>query len=1245
MEANLFKLQDILKEINATKGLDVGITKTLYECLVRVNKLTCIATKEVLASNSYAGMLEELLTSKYLQFTKSLMSITIDIFANCIRNSPGHACRNLLTNMLTLANSKTVLNSSRECIIHIVGLLMEYSFTHCCSMMNEVFGTLLSLIKAHETHFLRTCCITTIVKCVIASGAKHADLYLDLLKIVSKYAHDMKSKGCLELRIQISILFYEIVKNGYRNNLNGLTSDYLISFSNKGLEDESSIVQGNYCKAVAHLWVLRMKTYLLEQEELKLAVTRDGGEKDVKKGGLNFLSQASSKAMTSKLGNSISSLLNRKVAMEELNFKNIVSHFLKQCSLPTTRLSNSGSRMGGPVTISSSMKAAYFNILGQFLNYCVADVALGSGAVGVGLTVGSEEEQSDFEWLVQSIIELTNTPAANVSGSGGIAAGPLSPSGPNQATGLSSLESPSNPSTSTVAIITPEESAMYRTRVAVLLRTHVSMNLTEVHQLSLVKWILKYTMSMDARTDVQLQVALGELSQLVLVLGEAIGSICDDIYVACLMLLRSSSLNVRLGAAAVLNNMCISLSSQHLAEVYVRDAIEYCSKEMSVFAAYASGTNGAGGDEIENDGLDPDRLSPVRMNSGNNASSVKVPKIHLFHGYCLLMAQLVKHFPCQLTESDGLSGASMGSVFEFGVRLLLQDIRIVPTSSGRRFICALIRCGCLLTTSCVSLGYKSFLRNRLCEVVQNCGTLLLMVEKSKHVNAVPVADSGANGTLVVGAGGVNTSAMANATTASAAAAAAATLASTQQAENNMEIMYEMTVLEAALTTFAAIEYSCPEALLYEESCLINVVNSLDLAHQLMQDRYAPLVRNQSRYRHVQAIMLECYAWLPPGSFPNSIENVFDEGLTVLKEGIAGLYETSLLSQQLPADLISYPAIIPFSQVSPTNGSLNVTNSTIEKSVGLGLSSSSSGNVIGSTYTSLSFMMHLMDIPPQEDESDLLLKLERFAMPLQKREVEYSVLFSLYGYSCGDGGNADSLVDIRSLVKGAAEWKTPKYVPSSHLETRLLDASIAVIAATFSFQSHSVQTSLVSFCAKEAHAGFYRNVSSGSTSGLVSDMFSSEEERRKKERKIYNTTRTSVCLLSNIIESFPFASCVSFDDSELHWVRAAQEMLFERVLHCNLSIKAASANALSMLAGRIVDGSCLGEVFTKISVAIASATAAVPVSNLLSNDNLTVLSEYSGYMLTLGCIWTELHTDSGCKPDTRIISAISSVSIV
>ena len=229
------------------------------------------------------------------------------------------------------------------------------------------------------------------------------------------------------------------------------------------------------------------------------------------------------------------------------------------------------------------------------------------------------------------------------------------------------------------------------------------------------------------------------------------------------------------------------------------------------------------------------------------------------------------------------------------------------------------------------------------------------------------------------------------------------------------------------------------------------------------------------------------------------------------------------------------------------------------------------------------------------------------------------------------------------MKGAAEWKTPKYVPSAHLETRLLDAAIAALAATFSFQPHSNQTSLLQYCAKEAHVGFNKSVSSG-TSSMVSDMFSSEDEKRKKERKIYNTTRTTVCLLSSVIESFPFASCVSSDDSELHWVRAAQELLFERSLHCNLSIKAASASALSILASRIVDGSCLGEIFTKISVAIAGATATVPstVNNTISNDSLTVLSEYSGYIVTLGCIWTELHTDSGCKPDPRIISAISSV---
>ena len=187
---------------------------------------------------------------------------------------------------------------------------------------------------------------------------------------------------------------------------------------------------------------------------------------------------------------------------------------------------------------------------------------------------------------------------------------------------------------------------------------------------------------------------------------------------ACLMLLRSSSLNVRLCAATVLNNMCLSLPSQHLAEVYVSDALEYCKKEMGVFTAYACGTGGVDEDGFENDGNEADRRDRQRKtkrlsNTNGNGNTTKVPKIHLFHGYCLLMSQLVKQLPNKHREIVSLTDANITAVFEFGVGLLLQDIRIVPTSSGRRFICALIRCGCLLITSCVGLGYKPYFRNRL----------------------------------------------------------------------------------------------------------------------------------------------------------------------------------------------------------------------------------------------------------------------------------------------------------------------------------------------------------------------------------------------------------------------------------------------------------------------------------------------------------------------------------------------------
>ena len=195
------------------------------------------------------------------------------------------------------------------------------------------------------------------------------------------------------------------------------------------------------------------------------------------------------------------------------------------------------------------------------------------------------------------------------------------------------------------------------------------------------------------------------------------------------------------------------------------------------------------------------------------------------------------------------------------------------------------------------------------------------------------------------------------------------------ASTNHEVIYEMTVVEAAITVFAAVEFNCPEALIYEEDCLINLVNSLELAYRILIERYSITpFRQHSRYKHLLAILLECFSWLPPGSFPHSVRSIYEEAFHVFQDCTASLYETSLLSKfsDLQNDCFSSIQVLcPYFQVSSSN--------------------TSSNTMQGVSYTSLCLIMSVVDIPPQDDDI-LLLKLEVYAMPLQQREIEYSLLY-------------------------------------------------------------------------------------------------------------------------------------------------------------------------------------------------------------------------------------------------------------
>ena len=376
---------------------------------------------------------------------------------------------------------------------------------------------------------------------------------------------------------------------------------------------------------------------------------------------------------------------------------------------------------------SSALKAASISILGYFFNYCIGTVASEVSATPSAATSGSSAttpaspdtpnsdvvSATNLEWLLTVIFELSNNGSLGqmVSGSTAVSDGAVS-SGPTS--GINSNNSPANR-------ISTEELTLLRTRLNHLLKKNIVSNLSEAQLVGCVKFIIQYSSSMDSRADMELQTSLTLLSCIVGSLQEAVCGILTDVHVCCLMLLRSSSLHVRVCSTNVLLSLCTAVPS--IATSFIQESLLYtvnevknltnesCNSSSTVeveaddtedLAVSAFSPNGKLG--ADNAGAHSPPRTPTdgaikRANISNGANPVirrrssaggiskdterenqhKLQKMYLFHGYCLLMSLLVKESPL---FPNGIPRAVISQVYEFGLTCLFQDMRIASSASG-----------------------------------------------------------------------------------------------------------------------------------------------------------------------------------------------------------------------------------------------------------------------------------------------------------------------------------------------------------------------------------------------------------------------------------------------------------------------------------------------------------------------------------------------------------------------------------
>jgi hypothetical protein len=386
-----------------------------------------------------------------------------------------------------------------------------------------------------------------------------------------------------------------------------------------------------------------------------------------------------------------------------------------------------------------------------------------------------------------------------------------------------------------------------------------------------------------------------------------------------------------------------------------------------------------------------------------------------------------------------------------------------------------------------------------------------------------------------------------------------------------------------------------------------VIDHLEVCFRNLKNKYQPVYRSHFRFRTLHVILLESFALLPPGSYPNSCQQIYVEALRVYRDCISsGVECTSPLLDHLVKE-------------GPRNTDIQL----LWK------------DRIGS-------------------EATVTLKLDSFVTVLQKRETE--AFLTLFGqdfqplfasdtflYDARQGAATTTTATAASTtttttaaaVATAASREASNTFKSSLIETRCLDTAIKLMAVTFSHQSSEYQDKAIQLFAQAmaqvAPAPAARMSLTGSSKSL--SLFGNDEERKRKERRMYLVHKDVVCALYAIVEAFPVHSG-EVVELEYQWRESLVDQLYTFLTVKDDTLRFTAAISLAKFSMKWRGYNVIASVSHKIRAAIIPSLA-----KTTSGDTSQFMEDLGGYIPALGYLWSAAST----LPDVR--SLVTTVSAV
>jgi hypothetical protein len=638
-----------------------------------------------------------------------------------------------------------------------------------------------------------------------------------------------------------------------------------------------------------------------------------------------------------------------------------------------------------------------------------------------------------------------------------------------------------------------------RTCIAHVLRAGLGAGSPEVVQLVVARLLVKFLANDSNLNSHQLQLALAEVSNLLRTLQEASSVLAESLLPRLHELLRHLSYGVRFEAAVTMEAFCHALP--HLSSALLQQTIVAIRTQYEALASLTERPNG-GGARSGSPPLDPpgagadgeeEEKGGEGMKRTKSVEAERRYRICALHGNSNALVMLLK----------GLKALDVG----IPPRLLEDAMAVAKQLVNQQFSPQMRK-----WATCVRAGWSvlsAILYQGSEWAVKYVRVLFQLFGRSMELEANRHASEAAE---------------------------------------------PSNLLESMLGTVLVFVRECPQVLWTTPGALRATVELLDKNLEIVHGRFLTnrSAGSQLRLALVKAMLMEAYAWLPPGSYPTTSELLFR-------------WSVSQLAETIGAGASWGPSSQGGAGGAPPGGFTPATDLLVENSMLSELVSKEDSLLdYKSTFRgSLSTGNLEVDVTPDI----LAMQVHLSGLPLEDREKDSSI--------CSGSVGSSKLAALASQKEPptplhANYWIRPP-MPHPSARVRLLDASVCLFSATFGHQSNEWQTQAVEKLVSLLPPSMRSMDGAGQTSTIgVISVLTSEEERRRREERQGVVAKNVVTALLAALQGLP-----SHTDSrinvEIAWVAKMRDALLGLLGAPQSLIRRAACEGLALLARKMGGG--------------------------------------------------------------------------